>query len=128
VTDLADFYARSIPAVAAEMQRDGITPAGPPIAAYRHELGHTFEVTVDLPVTRLPDTDALIQLRLPGGHAAQALHQGTHEPLSETYGQLGEWWSGRHLRPPEILWEEYVAGPDEAGDDRCLTRVVCPVP
>jgi hypothetical protein len=43
VHDLATFFAETIPAVVAELQREGISPAGPPIAAYRQEQGDTFE-------------------------------------------------------------------------------------
>lgn len=128
VSDLPAFFATAIPAVAAELQREGIRPDGPPIAAYRREIGDTFEVTMGFPVARLPVSDALSRLPLPGGAAIQALHAGPYRSLPETYARLGEWFTRRHLPPPTLMWEEYLVGPGQTGDESgCLTRVVFPL-
>ena len=127
VSDLAAFFAEAIPAVAAGLAREGITPAGPPIAAYGGEQGDTFEVTAGFPVTRLPLTDEFVQMQLPGGKAVQAMHAGTYRTLAETYGRLSEWFADRHQWPPALMWEEYLVGPDADGEAGCLTRVVFPL-
>lgn len=127
VSDLPAFFARALPAVAADLQRAGIAPQGPPIAAYRHESGGTFEVTVGFPVRELPDTAALVHLRLPGGRAVQAMHTGPYRTLHETYARLSAWFASRHLQPPALMWEEYLVGPDAEGETGCLTRVVYPL-
>jgi effector-binding domain-containing protein len=127
VADLAEFFGQAIPMAAAELARSGIEPAGPPVAVYRQEVGHTFEVTAGFPVTRPPDTDALVQLRLPAGRAVQAVHAGTYATLSETYERLSDWFAERRLAPPGVMWEEYLAGPDAGGEAGCLTRVVFPL-
>jgi len=41
VGELAGFFARTMPVAAAELARARITPAGPPLAVYRQELGDT---------------------------------------------------------------------------------------
>jgi effector-binding domain-containing protein len=128
VGDLPAFFAAAIPAVAAELQREGIRPAGPPVAAYRGEIGDTFEVTIGFPVAQAPVSDDLIRLQLPGGAAIQALHAGPYRSLPETYGRLGEWFTRRHLPPPTLMWEEYLVGPRQGGDEAmCVTRVVVPL-
>jgi hypothetical protein len=45
-------------------------------------------VTAGFPVTRLPVTDELVQMRLPGGKAVQAMHLGTYPTLAETGGSV----------------------------------------
>lgn len=128
IADLADFFGRALSMVAAELARDGIEPVGPPVAVYRQEIRHTFEVTVGFPVTRLPDTDALVRMRLPVGRAVQAVHTGPYATLPETYELISDWFAQRRLRPPGVMWEEYLASPDASGEAHCLTRVVYPLP
>jgi effector-binding domain-containing protein len=127
ISDLAGFFARTVSAVAAELARAGIAPSGPPVTVYRQELGNTFEVTVGFPVPRMPATGALIETRLPGGRAVQAVHIGSYATLPGTYGRLSEWFAGRRLQPPGMMWEEYLVGPDARGEAGCLTRVVFPI-
>ena len=127
VADLADFFARAVPAVADELGRARITPSGPPVSVYRQELGNTFEVTVGFPVTRMPATGRLTPMRLPGGRAVQGVHVGSYATLPGMYAKLSEWFAGRHLQPPAMMWEEYLVGPDARGEAGCLTRVVFPL-
>jgi effector-binding domain-containing protein len=94
---------------------------------YQHELDHTFEVTVGFPVTGLPTTGTLTGMRLPAGCAVQALHVGSYATLPEIYRLLSEWFAGRHLPPPALMWEEYLVGPDAESEAGCLTRVVFPL-
>jgi effector-binding domain-containing protein len=125
--DMPAFFARAVPAAAAELGRAGIAPAGPPVAAYRQEIGDTFEVTVGFPVAAAPRTDALVRMTLPAGRVVQAVHAGPYETLTETYGRLADWFAARHLTPPPLMWEDYLVGP-EGGADACRTRVVFPLP
>lgn len=127
VTDLPPFFAQAIPEIAAQLEREGITPGGPLVTVYDQEIGNTFEVMVGVPVDRALATDALTQLRLPGGRAVQSVHAGPYGTLPETYGRLSAWFAGRHLQPPGRMWEEYLVGPDTSGDAGCLTRVVFPL-
>lgn len=128
VHDIPAFFARAVQVAAASLAREGIEPAGPPIAMYSGELGDTFEVLVGFPITRDPQADELVRLRLPGGRAARAVHRGPYKTLPEVYERLGAWFAERHLQPPHRMWEEYVVGPDETGDAGCVTRVVYPLP
>ena len=55
MADLATFFGRTIPIVAAEFKRHGIAPAGPPTAVYTNKAHQVFEVTVGLPVEAAPE-------------------------------------------------------------------------
>lgn len=129
MADLAEFFDRAMPAVAAEFARLGITPAGPPIAVYRHEIGHDFDVTVGFPVSGpLANAGRLVMERLPAGHAVRAEHVGPYETLSVVYAALSAWLGAHKLVPPDVIWEEYLVGPGSGDESAYRTRVVYPLP
>jgi effector-binding domain-containing protein len=126
--ELSAFFARAIPAVAGELARTGSRPAGPPITVYRHEEALHFDVTVGFPVAEAPaSTAALVCEVLPGGPAVRAVHVGSYETLSQTYTELSRWFAERKLPTPDLMWEEYLAGPGSVGESEYRTRIVYPL-
>lgn len=126
--ELSRFFARAIPAVAGELARAGTRPAGPPVTVYRNEAAGHFDVTVGFPVAEAPAfTAALVREVLPGGPAVRALHVGSYETLSHTYAGLSRWFNQRKLLPPDMMWEEYLAGPGSVDESEYHTRVVYPL-
>jgi effector-binding domain-containing protein len=127
LTDLGGYFAWAVPAVAGELARAGVHPAGPPIAVYRNEEAGHFDVTVGFPVAEAPPTDALVHEMLPAGPAARAVHVGSYETLAETYAELSHWFTRRKLLPPAMMWEEYLVGPGSVDESEYRTRVVYPL-
>jgi len=128
VSELGDFFARAIPAVAGELARAGVHPLGPPIAMYQHEQGHRFDVTVGFPVGEVPEFFGdLVREVLPGGPAVRAVHVGPYETLPAAYGELGHWFAQRTLKVPEMMWEEYLVGPGAADESAYRTEIVYPL-
>ena len=128
-TELAAFFRRAIPHVIAEFARLGIVPAGPPTAVYRYELGQKFDVTVGFPIAGdLPAAAAgLAAADLPAGRAVQVEHAGSYETLPAAYAALGAWFGAHQVRPPDVMWEEYLTGPGAVEESQYRTRVVYPV-
>jgi len=128
VADLSDFFGRAMPAVAAEFARLRITPVGPPTAVYRHEAGHDFDVTVGFPVAA-PSTKAggLVVETLPAGQAVRVEHVGAYETLPAAYAALSAWFAAHQLTPPDVMWEQYLAGPGDTDESGFRTRVVYPL-
>ena len=127
VSELSSFFAEAIPAVVQQLGRAGVPPAGPPMAVYRGQRGDTFAATVGFPVERTPDGDPLVHEVLPGGSVVRSIHVGPYSTLPEVYHRLSRWFAEHDLLPPEVMWEEYLIGPDAADEARCLTRVVYPL-
>ena len=93
IADLADFFGPAIVSVTLEFSRLGITPAGPPIAVYCHEIGQKFDLTVGVPVPARPrDTGSLTVVDLPAGPTVQAEHTGPYETLPAAYAALSQWF------------------------------------
>ena len=128
-TELADFFRRAIPHVIAEFARLGLVPAGPPTAVYRHELAQKFDVTSGFPVAggRPAAAAGLAVADLPAGRAVQVEHTGSYETLPEAYAALGAWFGTYRVRPPDVMWEEYLTGPGAVDESEYRTRVVYPV-
>ena len=111
-----------------ELARAGTRPIGPPVTVYRNERAGHFDVTVGFPVAEAPAfTDAFVREVLPGGPAVRALHVGSYETLSQTYAGLSHWFNQRRLWPPDMMWEEYLAGPGSVAESEYRTRIVYPL-
>jgi len=128
VDEIRAFFTRAIPAVSGELARAGIRPGGAPIAVYRHEQGHHFDVTVGFPVTEAPaSTDALVREQLPGGRAVRAVHVGSYDTLPAAYTELSHWFVEHRLTPHDVMWEEYLVGPGAADETAYQTQIVYPL-
>lgn len=135
---MSEFFRRAIATAAAELDRRGISPDGPPTVVYRRESGHMFDVTVgfpvrwvlaadELPAATGPSFGALAVEKLPAGRVARAEHAGPYETMKDTYAALGEWFGEHTYQPPAVMWEEYLVGPGEADESGYRTRVVYPL-
>lgn len=127
---LSDFFASAMPTVAAELADAGLRPNGAPISIYRQRGGGAFDVTVGFPVDGEPETGGpLVSETLPGGPVAATVHSGSYDTLASTYDLVIAWLTARHIAVPEMMWEEYLVGPDSTPDpDAWRTRVVFPLP
>jgi effector-binding domain-containing protein len=126
VKELSPFFAEAMPAVVQQLGRAGVSPVGPPMTVYRSERGHTF-ATVGFPVKPAPAGDPLVHEQLPGGSVVRCVHVGSYETLPEVYHLLNCWFADRDLVLPQVIWEEYLIGPDTTCEAGCHTRVVFPL-
>jgi nucleotide-binding universal stress UspA family protein/effector-binding domain-containing protein len=125
---LEAFFRRAVPAVAVALDRVGTGPAGPPVAVYSHEDGQVFDVTVGFPVENEPPASAGLTVEhLPAGRVVRAEHNGPYSSLPATYAALATWFADHARVPPRLMWEEYLAGPQDAEESEYRTRVVYPL-
>jgi len=131
ISDLADtdFYSRAFTAVSAELGKQGLTPAGPPVALYSGDGKETADITAGFPTqqTALP-AEGLVAAVLPAGRAAVTVHEGAYDTITTTYSELTAWFEKEHLIPGPVMWEEYLVGPDSGAEPaQWRTRIVWPV-
>lgn len=136
--DLPATVGQALPVVVAALRRTGAAPAGPPYARYRGSMGGTVDVEVGFPVIdpvpleKLRQEDApagtFVADPLPAARAAETVHVGGYEAISQTYERLAA-WLGRHgLQPLDESWELYESGPSSDPDPATWrTRLVMPV-
>ncbi len=138
LTDLTDFFSRAFQTSAMELARQGLIPAGPPVALYHGDVSEsddgvdTVDVTAGFPiehqtVSTAPAPGTVVE-ELPGGEAAETVHSGSYDSLSATYSELTGWLARQQLTPGDEMWEEYLIGPESNPDPHTWqTRVVFPL-
>lgn len=126
---LTDFFGRAYGAVGAALAQQGAAPLGPPVALYGATADDEADVTAGFPV---PDTvtvpDGLVGPTLPAGPTVETIHTGPYDTLGATYESVMGWFAEQRLTPSEVMWEEYLVGPDSGADPSAWqTRIVFPL-
>ncbi|MGO4690554.1 GyrI-like domain-containing protein [Glaciibacter sp. 2TAF33] len=129
LTGLSIFFGTAFDATAAELARQGVRPAGAPIALYTGNPTDTVDVTAGFPVVDPVETGpSTVVVDLSGGPAVQIVHTGNYDTLADTYAQVIEWLTEQKLTPTSQVWEEYLVGPDSGADPAdWQTRIVFPI-
>ena len=125
---LPDFFGKAFGAVARAAGLQGIALAGPPLGVYFGMPSDTVDVGAGFPTVAPLNPDAdVAALTLPGGQAAQVLHEGTYDEMTVTYGRLMEWFAEQGLTPGPLMWESYLNEPDPAAPEASRTLIVWPI-
>lgn len=103
---------------AAELAAAVPDPAGPPGGVYDDALfadgrGH---VLVHLPATDPPARGRVRPVELPAVELAVATHEGPHDDIDVTYGQVGSWVATNALVVAGPVRETYLVGPRDHPD------------
>nr|WP_304999643.1 GyrI-like domain-containing protein [Cryobacterium sp. TMT4-10] len=129
MTPMSEFMGRAFGTAAAELGKQGAFPAGPPISMYHGMPTDTVDVTAGFPVAHpVTPTPLVVVETLPGGPAIEAIHTGSYDTLTQTYGELSTWLLEQKLDLAPDMWEEYLVGPDTEPDPaKWQTRIVFPL-
>lgn len=130
MTRLTDFFDRAFGAAAAGVAALGTPPAGPAVALYRGDVTDAADITAGflVPLEGPAAGEGMADVRLPEGSAVVTVHVGPYDALERTYAALQEWMSERQMVARDVMWEEYLDGPDTEPDPaRWRTRVVMPL-
>ena len=129
MTAMTDFFGRALTTAFAEVGKQGVAPAGPPLALYHGMPTDTVDVTVGFPVAEpVTSTADVVVVTLPGGPAIQTIHTGSYDGLADTYGELMAWVAEQKLELGEDMWEDYLTDPDSSPDPSTWqTRIVWPL-
>lgn len=130
--ELTEFFGRAFHAAAAGMARHGLDPGGPAVALYAGPVTDEVDVTAGFlapdPGRHYGHDGGLTEVLLPEGPAVVTVHTGPYDALATTYGELERWMGEQGLTPRDVMWEEYLDGPDSEPDpSRWRTRIVYPV-
>ena len=115
---------------AAELEASVVEPAGAPGGMYDDELFQTGHghVVVYLPTPRPPRTGRVRPSTLPAAELAVATHDGSHDDIDVTYGELGRWVVDNALSVTGPVRETYLVGPRDTHDPAAWrTEIAWPV-
>ena len=129
LSELSDFFGRAFAQTAGALGQAGLAPSGPPIAIYYGEPDTAVDVAAGFPVASDAEPPAGTQLaEIPGGDAVETVYTGSYDTIGAAYDLLTQYLAQEHLQRRELMWEEYLAGPDSgAGPDAARTRIVFPL-
>jgi AraC family transcriptional regulator len=130
--ELSEFFGRAFHAAASGMARHGLEPGGPAVALYAGAVTDEVDVTAGFlapdPQRHYGHDGGLTEVALPEGPAVVTVHVGPYDALAATYRELEQWMDAHGLVPRDVMWEEYLDGPDTEPDPaRWRTRIVYPV-
>ena len=125
---LQEFFPRAFEATARTAGEQGVRLAGPPLGVYFGMPSATVDVGAGFPTDGPVTPDADVQpVTLPGGRAAQVVHEGSYDSMIDTYGRLMAWLGEEGLTPGPVMWEIYLTEPDDAAPEATQTRIVWPL-
>jgi DNA-binding transcriptional MerR regulator len=115
---------------AAELQAAVVEPSGAPGGMYDDALFQTGHghVVVYVPTAEPPRTGRVHPLTLPAAELVVTTHEGPHDDIDVTYGELGRWVVENALSVTGPVRETYLVGPrDTAEPTAWRTEIAWPV-
>lgn len=98
---------------------------GPPFARYAIQDDGLFGIEAGFPVSgNIELVGRVTMITLPGGQAAQTLHKGAYDAVSDAYRAIDQWEREHGYIAAGLPWESYL---DEAEVTPPRTLVSAPV-
>lgn len=129
MAELTGFFSEAFSSTAAQLQAQGLHPAGPPFGKYYGTPGATVDLEAGFPVNGdfRPAGDIQPGV-LPGGRAVEMVHEGPYDTMETSYATIGAFLAERGLAPDAVMWESYLDGPDSGREpSHWQTLLVWPV-
>lgn len=125
---LPAFFDRGFHAVAGVARGQGVSIADAPVGVYFGMPSETVDVGVGFPTDRAITPDAGVTPdTLPGGPAAQVVHEGSYDSMAGTYERLMAWLAEQGRTPGPLMWESYLTEPDPDHPEAIRTLIVWPL-
>jgi effector-binding domain-containing protein len=115
--ELSEKLGQFVGEVAANLQQQGVQPAGPPFTRYHGFDGDKIDFEAGLPTPKaLPGSGRIQPSELPGGPVVSAVHNGGYDNLPQAGAALDAWVAenGREAAGPN--WESYLVAPGHDPD------------
>ena len=115
--EVRTFFDTAFQSLGQALGQQGQTPGGPAFAWFPSPPGETIDVRVGHQVS--PDfaaADPVETCALPGGRAAQLVHEGSYDHLGASWQRLVDWTTEQGLSASGELLEEYLTEPTPDAD------------
>lgn len=114
---LKDAFAR----IEAELGRQGIAPAGRPIAVFTQTTDDSFKFEALVPVAAAPSTPPTLPPGMrfatsPAGKAYRFTHKGAYDDIDSTYETITTYLEAKDIVAKDVFLEEFVTDPKGGGD------------
>lgn len=115
--------------VYAYLDKEKITPIGPPITIYTSTDDKGFDFRAAVPIAQLPANlpEGLAGGKSPAGKALKYVHRGSYESLDSTYEVITNQLDEKGLEAQELFVETYLADPRTTPPDQLVIEVYVPI-
>ena len=108
--------------IEADLAKDGIKPAGRPLAVFTKTEDEGFDFEAMIPVATAPNPaptseDGLRFGTTPSGKALRFAHRGSYEGIDSTYETLTAYLDAKDIVVQDKFVEEYVTNLKDGPDD-----------
>jgi effector-binding domain-containing protein len=120
--DAVDTLRKTFAQIEADLTKDGIKPAGRPLAVFTKTDDDGFEFEAMIPVAAAPTSppaagDGLHFGTTPSGKALRFAHRGSYESIDGTYETLTAYLDAKDIVVQDRFMEEYVTDLKDGTDD-----------
>lgn len=115
--------------VYAFLEKENITPTGPPMTIYTSTEDKGFQFRAAVPVAEPPANlpDSLAAAKSPAGKALKYVHRGTYDSLDATYELITNQLDEKGLEAQDVFVETYLNDPRTTPDDKLAIEVYVPI-
>jgi DNA-binding transcriptional MerR regulator len=116
--EVLGWYDGAMAEIEASLRRRGLVPTGPSGGLYDNAL-FTDErggAVVFVPVAEPPEEGRVRPFTVPAAELAVTVHEGPHDDIDVTYGELGTYVAEQALAVAGPVREHYLVGPRDTGD------------
>lgn len=129
-SEVGPFLQRTFQELYGLVQRQGLTPAGPPMVVFEQRMDRAKEANIAVWVPVAPDGevpgDADVS-EVPAATVAVTTHRGPYEGMVDAYRAVDEWIAANGREAVGPIRECYLNGPPEAKPSEYLTEVEVPL-
>lgn len=113
-------------ALGAFLAKEGVAPAGPPLAVYHDysDSGMTMDVGFPVAAAALGKAAGDIKAgQTPSGKAMKFIHRGPYDKLRDTYGEIEAHFKAEGIPMAPLAWEVYLNDPDSTPEADLITEI-----
>ena len=112
------------------MEKQGITPAGPPLTIYTATDDTGFQYQAAVPIAAEPANPPKGDIAVgksPAGRMLKFVHRGSYDSMDTTYEAITNYLDTKQLEAEDLFVEEYVTDPLKTPEDQLVINVFVPV-
>src|ERR1043165_2762086 len=116
--------------VYAELQKQGLKPAGPAMTIYTDTNDTGFEYQAAVPVSEEPKGplgQGLAVGKSPEGRALKFIHRGSYDAMDSTYEAITNHLDEKRLEARDLFVEHYLTDPLTTPEDNLVIEVYVPI-
>jgi effector-binding domain-containing protein len=125
-----DTLVDSFKSIYAVMEKQGITPAGPPMTIYTATDDTGFQYQAAVPIAAEPANPPKGDIAVgksPAGRMLKFVHRGSYDSMDTTYEAITNYLDSKQLEAEDLFLEEYVTDPLKTPENELVINVFVPV-